>query len=478
MKSAAVLGLVSLLLAACAGPSDGPAGQKGHSALAAALPGEFTARKIEGDAALGPWWADWGDPQLTALVEEGLRESPTLGAALARLEAAAAVQSQRDGDRWPSVSATLDGTRQRQVFVGLPLPGGPIDTTSNNFGLGLDVTWELDLWGRLAAASRAARYDFEASALDLAAATESLAAQLVRSWVRAAEANRLEELAENTLESRAETLETVRARFRRGLRPSADLHLAETELQTARALLEGRRLGAASQKRQLEALLGRYPEGKLTTGVDLPRPSTPVPRAVPAQLLAARPDLAAAEARLLAADERVAQRRAELYPRISLGGSLGTRSDDPADLLDLDFRRWSLFGNLVQPLFEGGRLRARVDEADANRRALLEDFAGLVLNACLEVELALATEIFRANEEGALFAALAAARDAETALLERYRAGLVELLDLQNAQRRTLELETRSIEVRARRLEARIDLHLALGGLGFDRDESPTTGTP
>ncbi len=480
MKARADLGLLALALGALLiGCRATPAERSpGAEALGAALPETFAFAPPGAVIAEGPLWQAFDDGALAPLIAEALEANHSLAAAAARLEGALAVARQSSGARAPSLSAGLDGARQRQVFVGLPLPGGPISTTSNSFGLSLNVSWELDLWGRLASAAAAAGAEAEASHQDLLAARESLAAQVAKTWFAASAGRRLEDLAESTAQSRGETLESARERLRLGLGRALEVHQAEAELSAARALVAERRLEREAAERQLEVLLGRYPAGELRAARELPDLSDGLPPAVPAGLLARRPDLAALERRLAAADARFAAARADRYPRLSLSAAAGTRSDRPGDLFDPDLRFWSLAGNLVQPIFEGGRLRARVAEADAGRRELFESFAQAVLDACLEVELALASDTLLARRERHLTQALAGAREAERALVERYRRGLVELFELQAAQRQTLELETRTIEARRRRLDARIDLHLAVGGALPRPSPNPDASAP
>lgn len=223
--------------------------------------------------------------------------------------------------------------------------------------------------------------------------------------------------------------------------------------------------------RQIELLLGRHPTGELEGKPGLPEnPPTP-PTGVPGQLVSRRPDLIAAEARLLAADDNLYASRANLYPRLTLSGSVGRTSDNSGDLIDPDFSVWSLAAGLAQPIFQGGRLRAAVDLADARVAAALASFESALLQAVGEVEMALVTEehLVRLQEEQDLARDLAL--EASTLAEDRYSAGRLDVLELLEAERRAIENENASIEVRLRRLQTRVDLHLALGG-SFDWEET------
>jgi outer membrane protein, multidrug efflux system len=422
----------------------------------------------------GPIVEDWirsfGDPRLDALVHEALATNHDLAAAAARLSAASAEARIAGADRLPSVSARASGARRRQTFIGLPVPGGDggvLSSTSSSVGVSLDLSWEADLWGRLRAGQAAAWAELEAVEAELHGARLSLAAQTAKAWFAAAESEAQLDLALRALESYRSTLERVRARFERGLTGSLDVHLAEANVATAQALLEARREQSGRLRRQLELLLGRYPAAALQAPRDLPELPPAVPAGLPAEVLDRRPDLRAARLRVLAADARIVQARAALYPRLSLTASGGTASEALLDLLDGDFGVWSLVANLLQPVFQGGRLRAGVDVARSRSLQALEAHASAVLRAFGEVETALEAETLLARREAALSVAAEHSETAAGLAEERYSSGLADLLTVLEAQRRALAAQSELHGVRRARLETRVNLHLALGG-GFD----------
>lgn len=421
------------------------------------------------------WWQQLGSPQLDALVDEALQRNYDLRAALAAVDAATAQARLQGAATQPQVSAGLDAARRQQVFVGLPVPGsdGVLKSQSTSFATTLAISWEADLWGRLRAGTRAADGDLLAARADYLGARLSLTAQVGKAWIRLAEAERLVSLGEATVDSRRQTRERVEARFRRGVAPSIDLRLARTNEAAARGELASRRRALDGLRRQLELLLGRRPTGTLEGPGTLPALPPAVAAGLPADLLQRRPDLAAAEARLQAAGWRVAEARAAFYPRLSLTGSAGTSSDSVSDLLDGDFSIWSLAGNLLQPIFQGGRLRAAAELAEAGRNASLAQYAQALLRALSEVETTLAAERLLGLEEEAFSAALAEARKANGLSQDRYRSGVGDYLALLESERQTFDAETRLLSIRGLRLRNRIDLHLALGG-----DTPPSTSIP
>jgi outer membrane protein TolC len=226
-------------------------------------------------------------------------------------------------------------------------------------------------------------------------------------------------------------------------------------------------------QRQLEALLGEYPSGLLEGAGDLPGVPSPPPVGIPAQLIGRRPDLIAAERRLAAADSRLSASRAALYPRISLTASGGTVSEELGDLLSAERVVWTILGNLVQPIFQGGRLLAQVDARAGRKAEAIATFAQQALGAFSEVEQALAVDSLLATREEAL---RRSAQNAEVAVViaqNRYAQGIENLIVVLESQRRALDARSAWLAVRRERLENRIDLHLALGG-GFNVPASAT----
>lgn len=420
-----------------------------------------------------PWPGfDLGDPALAAVIGEALAHNHDLAAAAARVEQAAARARIAGAALAPQLSAGLDGGRSKRNFIGFPIPGsdgGVLSSTSSTVGVALNVSWEADLWGRLAAGRVASRSDFEAARSDFEAARSSLAAQTAKAWLAAVEAQRQLELAARAFDSRSSTAAKVRRRYEAGLRPSLDLRLAQADRAVSAAGVAAREAQLDAAVRQLELLLGRYPSARLELPRELPALAGPVPVGLPAQLLTRRPDLAASERRLAAAGARVDEARAALYPQLRLTGSAGTSSDQVGDLLDGDFSVWNVAGSLLQPLFQGGRLRAGVDLAAAGADEALASYAAGVLRALGEVETTLAAERLLAAQETALAAAVEQSEAAQRLAEQRYETGLGEYLTVLESQRRALDAASRSWDVRRQRLAARIDLYLALGGdLGPD----------
>lgn len=461
--------VASLLIAtACSAPVE-PSSTTGGLVLPerflADASGAAGATDADTRADLDLWWRRLGDDRLGEAVEEALRFNRELLAAAARVDVARARAELAGASLSPSLTARLDAQRRRFNFIGLPIGGSDVfSVTTNQHTLALDLSWELDLWGRVRAGETAAEHDVEAASADLRGAAHAIAGRTSKAWIACVEAAQQLRLAEATAASRTRTEEMVRRRFTGGVRPALDLHLARADREAAEALVLVRQRARDAAVRALQVLLGRYPGLALDPGTSLPSAPPPVPAGLPATLLRRRPDLAAAERRLAAADQRVGEAKADRWPRVALTASGGTSSNDLTDLVDLDFRQWSLGANLLAPIFDGGRRSTTIELRDAERRESEARFAVLLLAALAEVEGALANASTLAAEETSLAGAAAQARAAATLSADRYARGLSDITTLLDAERRALAADTALLGVRRARLENHIELLLALGG--------------
>ena len=444
-------------------------------ALEIVTPSSWTASADTGAAPDFTWWDDFGAIGLGDAVRTALEQNYDLQAAAARLEQAAADSRVAAADLQPTVQVGLNGSRRKQNFIGFPIPGSEnrvLSTVFTNYGVSVDTTWEADLWGRLRSGARAALADLQSRAADLRGAQLSIAGQTVKTWFAIAEAQQQLRLAETTVANFGTSSDQVRERFEQGLRPSLDVRLSLSNLANAQALREQRRQQLDATVRQLEVLLGRYASGTLSTPSTLPDTPPAIPGGLPAELVSRRPDLVAAERRIASARQRLNVARAELYPRLSLTGNTGTATSALTDLIDGNFGVWSLLGNLLQPVFQGGRLRAGIDRAEARAVEELATYANTALQAFAEVETALAAEEFLAGRERHLQTSVEQSRAAESLADDRYRTGLEDYVTVLESQRLALQAEGDLIGARRQRLENRVDLYLALGG-GFDQLAAP-----
>lgn len=415
------------------------------------------------------WWKSFNDPQLNTLISQALTYNHDLKAAAARVQTAQAEARGARSELFPTLGASFDGSRRQSVtdLSSLGIPGGGVNSNiSNSFGVALNTSWELDLWGRIRNGSAASLADLEASEAEYVAKALSLAGQTAKAWFSLTEARQQLALAQRTRDTFKKTSKQATDRVDAGIQSPTDKHLAASNLASSEALVEQRREAVKRTSRQLEVLVGRYPSGNTTTSTTLPNVPRQPPAGLPSTLIKRRPDLIAAERRLAASIKRTSVAKASLYPQLSLTASAGRSSTEFENLTNGDFSVWSIAGNLVQPIFQGGRLRANVQSAKGRQREASENFAQLALGAYGEVETALAVDQVLARRESRLKESAEAAGKAATVSNNRYDQGIETLLTILESQRRNLDAESALITARRARLDNRIDLHLALGG-GF-----------
>lgn len=451
--------------------------------IEAPVPGEwsiFHSENVETETVAANWWQTFGDAELDRLIELVLASNRDLRSAAARLDAALAQARIAGAGRKPQASLSTDAARRQQNFIGFPIPGAEdsvLSNTSTTLGASLNVSWEVDLWGRIRDGRFSAQARAEAAAYELEAARLSITGQTAKAWFALLEATNQVSLAQETLDNRTSVRQRIERRYRQGLRTALDLRLAVANEANAEARYAAQRRQQDSIQRQLEVLLAREAEAMRilsTTTSDLPTLPVAAEPGLPSEVLRQRPDLQASERRLAAAGLDVAAARKLLYPRLTLTGSTGRTSEELNDLLDSNFSVWSLAAGLLQPLFQGGRLRAGVALSEAGQRDVLAQHENAVIRAVTDVEAQLANDAYLGDQQHAVTRAKEASSAAEALAQDRYFSGLSDYLSVLAAQSQATTAASQLLEISRLRLEQRVDLYLALGGGGGGL---PTKGT-
>lgn len=447
---------LGLLLTACAAtPSPNPAPPPVE------LPGAFLAATGQQVFAADTWWQDFHDETLNTFVRNALDHNPGLAQSIAQARIAEAQSRSDRADLFPQINAGLNSSRQQRQA------DGSGQTISNSHSASLDVSWEVDLWGRLSSLSNAGQADFLAASEQLRGMHQSLAADVVSRYLGIVQARAQVALSEDTVKALGEFARQVENRANAGIVSPTDVTLAYANLGSAKAGLEQRRENLARVTRQLETLMGEYPAGQLITTSELPT-VPPLPSAgVPAELLARRPDVRSAEWALQAADYRLSAAERSFLPSISLTGSSGSTGSELADLFSSGSFIWTIAGNIVQPIFQGGRLRAQADAAEGQRDEAFYGYVDVALTALSEVETALEVDNMLAQRVKESEEAADYAEEAVRVSFNRYMQGIEPFLNVLESHQRALDSRSATITAQYDRLENRIDLHLALGG-GFD----------
>jgi len=406
------------------------------------------------------WIESFNDPALTALVIEAQKNNRDLLAAAANVGRAYSLARQAGAALKPEVSLAATGTRS-----------GSVDSSvagATNLGLGAQVSWEADVWGRLRSGERAAVASAQAVEADFRSAQQSLAAATAKAYFTAIEANIQVDIARETLEILRETNRIVNVKYNNGLATGQDVSLARSDLATARERLTEVEGSYRDAVRALEVLLGRYPGADLEVREALPDVPPPPPAGLPSELLERRPDIVAAERRVASAFNATEQARAARLPTLSLTGSLGGASGSLSDLLDPANVAWSVGANLLAPLYDGGRRREAVNIATAEQEQALAAFGQAAINAFTELETSLDQGVVLSQRLDELREAAAQAEKAFRIATLRYEEGEEDLLSVQTIQQRVINAKSTRSSVERLLLEQRVNLNLALGGSWYD----------
>ncbi len=422
-------------------------------------PETWAIQGVSGELPEANWLAQFNDAMLMDLVDEALAANPSIRSQFYAVEATRAQARSTFGRTLPNVSGSLSGGGTSNYIAATDSR-----TDNSSFGAGVDLSWEIDLWGRLRAGINAAEADLVASEADLMSARLALTAQTASAWFDLNEALAQERVAVQTYEARTRALELTERRFSRGLATALDVRTARTTQASAEASIAGRRQASGNASRRLEILLGRYPSAELDALAELPSLEPIASAGSPTLLLSRRPDIAAAEARVTAAGLRAEQARLAMLPGLRLTGSVSNTETDLADALDPSRVAARLIASLTAPIFNGGALDADRDDAVARARAAVESYAATTLTAWREVEDALAADSLLAQQENAQVRALEEARLAEELATRQYTNGLVSIFNLIDSQTRRLNAESNVIAARSARASNRVSFHLALGG--------------
>jgi len=424
------------------------------SAGADALPPQATADGLEA-ADIG--WRDFfADPRLEELVGQALDNNRDLRIAILNVERARAQYRIQRADRLPSVgaNATLERT-------GGDAPVQDLYTA----GVGL-AAFELDLFGRVRNLSQAALQQFLATEESRRAAQLGLIAEVANAWLSLAADRELLDIAEQTLRNYEEWFQLTRQRHELGAVSGLELNQARTLVETARADVARYAGQVARDENALNLLVGQPVDPALLPDRFLPQVSglAPLPAGLPAEVLLRRPDVMAAEHRLLAANANIGAARAAFFPSISLTGMVGSASTELSGLFESGTDFWSFSPQINIPIFQGGRLRAALGMAHADREIALADYEGAIQAGFREVADALALSSTLARQRSALEDLVEASQNTLELSQARYDAGLVSYLELLDAQRTHYQAQQSLVQVQLAEQANRVTLYRVLGG--------------
>ncbi len=417
----------------------------------------------------GRWWRIYEDSQLDAVIDEALQNNADLVIAAARVDEARALVGEAESGFFPTLDARGLATKQKNsqrtatFFQGIP-------TQYKDYRATLNVSYEIDIFGRLRAGARAARAELQASEAARDTVRLALAAQVAKSYFTLRSLDEQVALTRETLRLREDALGLQRRRFDGGVISEFDYRQLEAEVAAARAQLPPLERDREREEAALALLLGRSPRQIFESQIEIKKafeesPAAPVlPSGVPSELLLRRADLVEAERRLAAANARIDAARAEMFPSIVLTGALGSESAALSNLFTGPAGLFNLGVALTQPIFAGGRLQARTEAAEARERAAVAQYTKAIQSAFSETRTALAAQSrSRESYEAETARAEALSQTLRLARL-RYNNGIASQLDVLDAERGLLAARSARIEALRAHRSAIADLFRALGG--------------
>lgn len=449
VKPAALIACCGLLASCAVGPD--------YKRPEVAAPAGFkrTAEAEKAEPALtNTWWTLFGDATLTKLAEDTIAANLDIRAAMARVEQARQSRLSARGSFFPAVDAGGSARRSRTAS----------GTTSTQYSVTGDLSYEIDLWGQLRRQYEAASHNEAASVADLELVRQSAVAEVAQAYFTIRLADRQIGLYEQALELYRKQLDLTETKYKAGLSLPTDLLQAKTQVNSATNQLIEVRRSRAKQEHSIALLLGRSPADYSFPSAPLTATLPAIPAGLPVNLLTRRPDVAEAEHRLAAANAQIGIATANFFPSFSLTGSAGFQNSNIDNLLSWEKRIWSIGPSLNIPIFQGGRLSAALASSKARYEELVANYRLTVLTAFADVEDQLSDLHLLAQKAQSLEETVTNAREYSRLTEIQYRQGLTNYLQVIDANQTLLNNELSAAQAELQRLSASVLLIKALGG--------------
>jgi NodT family efflux transporter outer membrane factor (OMF) lipoprotein len=420
----------------------------------------------------GSWWTVFQDPQLDALEAQVNVSNQNLKAAEAQFRQARAALRYSRADYYPTVTAAPSATRER-ISARRPPPTSIFDgITYNDFVLPFSVAYEADVWGRVRKNVESYREQAQASAADLATVNLSMHADLAVDYFQARSLDAEVQLLNSTVKQYEQALDLNESRFQGGIASEVEVEQAKTQLQTTRAIAIDVGVARAQYEHAVAILIGKPPAEFSLPPLPLTAPPPHVPISIPSELLERRPDIAAAERRVAAANAQIGVAKSAYYPLVNLSASGGFESSAITTLISGPSGLWSIGLSAVGTVFDVGRRRALNDQARAAYDFQVAAYRENVLTGFQQVEDNLAAVRILENEAKVQDEAVAAAQRSLDLSVTRYKGGVTSYLEVITAQSAALADEVTAVNILGRRMANTVLLIQALGG-GWDRSSLP-----
>jgi NodT family efflux transporter outer membrane factor (OMF) lipoprotein len=432
-----------------------------------ALPGDQTGR--------GDWWEIFGDSELSKLEEQIADSNQDLKVAEARFRQARAAIRFNRASQFPTISTSPIASYVKSSDFSQNSPSKVQEASTGNFVLPFDLSYELDLWGRVRRSVAAAREEAQATAADYSTAKLSLEAELALDYFELRSADAQKHLLDDTVKAYTDNLQLTLNRFKGGVAPRADVAQAQTQLDTTRVQDTDVTVQRAQFEHAIAILIGRPPADFSLAAAPLDNRPPSIPIGLPSELLQRRPDIAAAERRMAEANQQIGIARAAYFPTVTLGGAAGFAGTQGSNWFTWPSGFWAVGPALAQTLFDAGRRRATSESARANYHAAVATYRQTSLTAFQEVEDNVAALRILENEAQQQEQAVASSQESLQLFTNRYKGGVDTYLQVITAQTIELANERNAIDIQRRRLDASVLLIKALGG-GWNVSSLPRFG--
>ncbi len=447
-------------------PDAGVTAPAAYKETSAAVSGDWKVAEPADGEARGRWWEIFRDPELNTLLETATTQNQNIQVALARLEQSRARVRLARASLWPRIDLGFGGARVKPSQV--PAQGDFVNEEYSRLSAGLQASWEVDLFGRARDAVQAVRAEAAAERALLANLTLSVQADVADNYFRLRALDDESIVVQRTIETREEAIKLIRLRHDAGDLSAFELEQQLAELEANRAELQSLARARAEYEHALAVLSGRLPSDFSVTPRFSARGLPSVPTGLPSTLLERRPDIAAAQRRMIAANARIGVAKAAFYPLLNLTADFGVEAGSLGELFKWGSRTWALGpvgGVLLSlPIFDGGRNKANLAGAEAEFDAEIANYRQTVLNAFGEVEDGLSGLRTLAAQTDSLNLAIAAAERVYKIADARYQAGQTGYLEVLDARRALIALRRQEAALHGTRATTTVRLVRALGG--------------
>jgi NodT family efflux transporter outer membrane factor (OMF) lipoprotein len=441
--------LLSLFLLACSSTSE-----VDESLKDLPLPQSWHDRK-QALAVEHNWLSQLDNPQVHQLVDKALATNHQFAMQAYALEISEQQLIVSGSQLWPELDLAFSSARSKD---------NQTDTYANSNSVNLNLSYEVDLWGKLSDADRVSNYNYLAQKSLFEQYKQQLVVNVVTTWFSVIEADKLLALYRSRVENSQQNLAIIEAGYQSGLTVALDVYLTRNDLNNELTRVSEQETVKTKLIRQLERLVGEYPKGELLVNANLPLLTNNIPVGLPSELISRKPELKASWYQLLSQDAGLAYAHKQRFPSIILSGTVGDSNKDIGELLSGSSLAWSLLGSVSAPLFNAGRLKANEEKARLELKQSEQLYLDTLYGAFSDVENAITTEKNLKQSYDTMLAAQENAKIASTLSFEQYQSGLVSYTTVLDAQQRSFEAQTTLIKIKNQLIANRINLHFSLGG--------------